>query len=297
MGVGAESSIDQIFDPEKLLGAIAKYRSMDLRSASLSSVKENFNFITTFNLIVVNFGECPVFRARKIENSEEHNNKSDIWSPPVEKARLCRANAEGESIFYGAFDPVTAIREIKLQTGDSFTLGSFWLSSMEDDFRSSIVVAIPKRTHAWSRNQHLHSMILSNFMFSEFTRPVGFGTEFQYKASCAISELLLDSPHKDSLIYPSMCDFNSYNIVIQNDSAENRLRPTQIFKCTLDGWSDEQNPIISIVAEGRCEAGNGKIQYSAFHPDAKGFELTPTKFFKGGNPNQLLAGALSTYVL
>ena len=34
-----------------------------------------------------------------------------------------RANDDGESIFYAAFDPVTAIREVKLRLGDSFTLG------------------------------------------------------------------------------------------------------------------------------------------------------------------------------
>lgn len=288
--------IDQAFDPDALLKVIASYRSMDLRNAPLRNVMEKFSFITSFNLIVVNLGKCPVFRARKIEEGEEHNNRSDIWSPPKKYARLCRANDEGESIFYAAFDPVTAIREVKLQPGDRFTLGNFWLSPMEDYYQTSIIVAIPEKTYARTRNQHLHSMILSDFIFSEFTRPVGYGTEFQYKASCAISKLLLDMPHKDSLIYPSMCDFSTYNIAMKNESADKRIRPTQVIKCQMNDWSDNGYPIISIDEEGTCLEGSNDIQYNPFHPDAREFELMPDKFFRGENPNKLVADSLKNYV-
>lgn len=289
--------IDQVFDPEVLLRAIASYRALDLRNTPMSEVTEIFRFITSFNLLTTNFGKCPIFRVRKIIPGEEHNTKSDIWAPPQKYARLCRANCDGEPIFYGALDPVTAIREVNLQPGDCFTLGIFWLSPMKDFYQTSIIVAIPENTHARTRNQHLHSMILSDFMFSEFTRPIGHGSEFQYKASCAISKLLLDLPYKDSLIYPSMCDFRAYNIVMKNESAAKRLRLTQLFKCRMDAWSENDYPTISIELEGKCLGDRRDIQYGEFHPDAREFEFKPDKFFKGENPNQLIAEALKSYAL
>ncbi|MBT3278391.1 MAG: RES family NAD+ phosphorylase [Phycisphaerales bacterium] len=295
---GAVNPFEVVFNPETLLTAIAKYRSSDLRNIPVAEVRDIFSIIfSKLNLITANLGGIFIFRVREIKKGEEHRRICDIWSPPAECASLGRANDAGESIFYGALDPVTAIREISLQPGNHFTLGNFWLSQTEDDWHSSRIITIPKHTHARNRDEHLHSRILSDFIFSEFTRPVGEGMEFQYKASCAISKLLLDRADKDSLIFPSICDSQAYNLVMKNEAAEKRLHPKQVFRCRLDGWSEANYPIITIEQEGNDFGTGGVIDYQAFHPDAKEFEFRPDKFFKGENPNQMVKQKLEQWSL
>ena len=275
---GMAHSADHVFDPECLLRNIADYRSIDLRNASIDKIIESFNLISIFNFIVMNIGNIPVFRVRKIEKGDKHDHQNDIWAPPPEKVKtLGRVNQAGESVFYAALDPVTAVREVRLQPGDEFTLGQFWLSPMADGNNTSIIISIPCRTYAQSINQRLCTMILNDFIFSEFTRQISVDTEFQYKATCAISKLLLELPYKDSLIYPSMCDFEFYNIALKHDSAKKRIASKQILNCRLNDWSKDGFPNITVNRAGSELDELGNIKYSKIH-NAFELELKPNTF-------------------
>lgn len=120
--------------------------------------------------------------------------------------KMGRFNGVEESIFYTALDPVTAIKEARINSGEDFSLRLYDLTA--NDYADLLTVNIvpSKIIPQITGNQRLHAMILSDFIYTEVTRPVGVGTEYQYKASCAIAKMLLDIPNKDSLFYPSMID-------------------------------------------------------------------------------------------
>jgi hypothetical protein len=290
--------LDEVFNPEKLLSAIRKYRAIDLKSVEIKDVVELFQeFYTQFNLICGNVGGIPVFRMRKIEPEEEHNLKKDLWCPPAEKVtKIGRANDVKESVFYAALDPVTAVKEVEIKPTDRFSFAVYDLLPKENDNLSSIYITIPtKVSNPIGRNQKLHSMILSDFMFSEFTRQVGKGTEFQYKASCAIAKILFDIPHKDSLLYPSMKNYSRWNIALPEKKAGTRLKLKQVLSCRLVKFLDDgETMVIDIEKESNLYPHTESISYKTVS-NGKEKKLSFNTFFKGVNSANLVSNSLGEF--
>ncbi|MEN8253085.1 MAG: hypothetical protein ABFQ62_01775 [Patescibacteria group bacterium] len=289
---------DKIYDPEKLLEVIAKYRSLDLKNISLDEVEKLFSsFFSQFNLITVNLG-CKIFRVRKIKEGKNHSLKNDLWfPPPVAVKKMNRLNDVGESIFYAALDPITAIKENHLLPDDDFSLSVYDLKPNEPVVQSTINIMIPPHPQSfWSKSQKIHSKILSDFLFTEFTRPVSEGAEYQYKASCVISKLLLEIPYKDSFLYPSTTDYSKINFAIEPNSAEKRLELRQVLKCKLHGYSENNNPIITVAEESIPKNNSNLLEYCLFNPNAKEFELKCDGFFKGIDTTQFIKDGIDRFV-
>lgn len=300
MTIMTNELFDEIYDPEKLLKKIGAYRNVDLKKYSLDKIIQDFNsFFTQFNLICSNLDNIPLFRVRKIEDNKEHLLKKDVWCPTPDKVeKLGRANKIGESVFYAAFDPITAIKETWIQPNEKFSLSIYNINSYKSGLLSTINISIPKPIDNLqiSKNQRIHMMILSDFLFAEFTRLVGIGTEYQYKASCAVSKILLQIPNKDSLIYPSLVDYSKRNIVINEDSAKERLTLKQVFECKLNSFSDNFNPIIDIYKESIPDNDSDKLDYKPFNKDAVNVELKYENFFKGTNTSELIINKMKDFL-
>jgi len=285
----SQELMNQIYNPERLLLEISKYRSLDLRTISLDESIELFRSIyNQFHLLTYNIGTV-VFRGRKIEDHEPHLLKKDVWCPPPESVKnIGRLNAIGESLFYCAFDPITTIKELRLNIDDYFSLATYNMAPMPDNDLSTIVIDIPTPLPQLQGNHRIYTMILNDFTFNEFTRYVGVGTEFQYKISCAISKLLFETPHKDSIMYPSMIDYKKKNLAIKPDSAVKRLKLVQVIKNQFHGYSENGNPIISTFESALAEENIDELKYTPFHKDARKFELKPDKIFRGENINNTI---------
>ena len=72
---------------------------------------------------------CIVYRVRK----GEHTDRAELLAPPPEKARFAnRMSPAGIPLFYGSFDPKTALAEVydpgRSKWGDVFTVGKFELT-------------------------------------------------------------------------------------------------------------------------------------------------------------------------
>jgi len=281
--------INQIYNPERLLLKISEYRSLDLRAISLDKSIELFRSIYyQFHFLTYNIGTV-VIRGRKIEDDVPHLLKKDVWYPPPESVKkIGRLNDIGESIFYCAFDPITTIKELRLNSDDYFSLAVYKLAPMPDNYQSTIVIDIPTSLPQMQGNQRIYTMILNDFIFNEFTRHVGVGTEFQYKISCAISKILFETPHKDSIMYPSMIDYTKKNLVLKLDSAQIRLKLVQVTKNQFHGYSENGNPIISTFESALAEEKIEELNYTPFHKDARKFELKPDKIFNGENTNDTI---------
>lgn len=278
----SSNPLDSIFNPDRLLKAIATYRLSNFNNIHIEELENVFDFINLFNLICLNIGGCPVFRVRQNDGGNPYCKSSDLWIPPSCLTKLGRANRKGHPVFYGSFDPITAIKEARIKQGSYFSIANFNLSSMNVNDLSSIIITLPKNHHLGSETQRLYSMILNDFIFAEFTKPVGVGTEFNYKASCLLAEKYFSTPNKDSIVYPSVYDYGSFNIAFQEEAATKRLMLNQVLFSRLEGWSTDGFPIISTFQEGKL-ADKENLSYKDFHPDARNFELKPDKLWKGGD--------------
>lgn len=204
-------------------------------------------FYNSFYLKTIKIGNLLTFRIRKISENEPHINIKDIWAPDIKYIKkIGRVNNIGESILYASFDPYTAIIETDLKENDEFSLAVFYLNA---DFnnKQSVLISKPNKTEKLNFKEE-YSLVLSEFMIKEFTKkvPKNINNCKLYKVSCAISKLLLDTPYKDSIIYPSIVNKQKVNIAMLEDMAKNRFNFQRVLKCKLLKFIDENNALIEV---------------------------------------------------
>lgn len=282
-----------------MLERIAEYRQLDLKTLTLEDTKKLFApMFSIRHLIISNLGTT-LFRVRKITKGNPHKLKKDVWSPPAEYVKkIGRLNNIGESIFYSALDPITAIKEAQIKPGEEFSLSIYRLIENPNGKLSTINIAIPAVNPNWSINQRIYLMILHDFMFNEFTRPVGIGTEYQYKASCAVTSILLEDPNKDSFLYPSIIDYSKRNFAITNDSASKRVTLQEVVSFKLEEYSDNNNnnPIITSLERGLLDKKTDDINYVPFIPKGQKVELRYDTFFSDVNYSESVISHLKEYL-
>lgn len=276
-----DSTDDILYNPERILGAIAKYRGVDLRKVSLGEVVEMFRGIfSIISLRTVNI-DCYVFRVRKIEDNDPHDFIYKVRNPPSNSVtNMGRFNDVKESVFYAAFDPVTAIKEVRIQHGGFFSLSIFKLFASDNGVESTIHLLPRTNLEGLAVKQRVYTGIIDDFIYTEVTRLVAEGTEFQYKASCAVSKLLLGIPNKDSIIYPSMFDSQAKNIAITEQSVSKRLKLLEVHKCQYHQDDENLNPIISDYEVATALETSDELIYKPYHPEARNFTLNGSDFMK-----------------
>jgi hypothetical protein len=228
----------------------------DVRDLTVDEIKQKMLcFYTTYNVIAANIAAATVYRVRKIEAGYTHALANDVWHPPADCVKkIGRANDIGESVFYCAFDPKTAIEEAQIEPGQRFSLATFQLTGHEDYKLGSVVVRegrlVPGREYANELNQF--GVELSKFMVNEFTREVALSNEDGYKRSCAISKILFDLPNKDSIIYQSVKNLDAVNIALKSATASKRLKLLDVKTCCMDALQNIHLEAFSIPdVEGR----------------------------------------------
>lgn len=221
----------------------------EIEEASIEEVKDDIkSFYNVYNNIVANLGNCIIYRVRKIDVGDNHTIAKDVWCPePQYVTSRGRANDKEETVFYGALDPLTAITETKVGSGDRFSLASYRLAPLEDNIQSSIVIKEVNEVINNPTEFDLFGIELSKFMVKEFTKDVELGQENQYIKTCAIAKILMELPNKDSIIYPSVRNDDAINIVMKEAMASERLTLESVMTCKMETTDTEQKIIISEI--------------------------------------------------
>lgn len=214
---------------------LAAFRESEFLTESVHEVQQQLDrFYHAYSIQTANLGNCLIYRVRVCNGDQPHFAASDIWIPPAERLKsVARANDIGQRIFYGAFDPYTAIKEARVPEGEFFTMGVYHLHAKEDFHMTSVVIHTPPKPNSWRNIQQKLAHELSVFVVSEFTKPVQPGQDHLYKKSCAIAQTLLGLPKKDSLLYPSIQDADMINIALPEPVASERLTLKSVFHCQL----------------------------------------------------------------
>lgn len=270
-----------LYDPERVLDSIQTYREYDLKSVTMSQIQELLQDIINGCLnMTLNIGDIPVFRVRKIERNEKHTDRKSVWCPePHIVDKIGRCNDVNESIFYGSFDPLTAIQECRIQPGDYFTMSSYHLKPRNLTHQSTVPLVRPDLCRC-TRDQKIFFRILWEFILVEFTRPVAEGTEYQYKASCGLSKIFLGLPYKDSLIYPSILEFQSLNLAMKEEAARERLILRDVLEMRLESYDDDGAAYVSQTAEAKAISGRDLLDYEQVS-GRDNFKVTRKSFFQG----------------
>lgn len=225
------------------------FLSKDVSRWSVEEIQNEIqSFYTVYSQITVNLGNCFIYRVRKIEDNESHDYLKDVWCPNSELVtKLGRANNINETMFYGALDPKTAVIETKIESGDMFSLAVYKLSTLASYNQSSIVIKEARVNRQNPDEFDLFGSELSKFMVNEFTKEINIGEEHKYAKTCALAKILMETPNKDSLLYPSVRNSDAINITMKESEAINRLSLDKVMTCKLEIINSEPQIVVSEI--------------------------------------------------
>lgn len=252
----------KIWDRDRVRNSIERFKKESFNDLDINDIaKEIEGFFTIINITAANIGGRFVFRTRKIRKDDPHLLKSKVWAPATKYVnKIGRMNDVGESIFYAAFDPFTAILEGRINENEEFSLAVFTLIAMEDCNLKSVVISEARSTDTSNIDIEESAKLLNQFFIEEITKDVLEGNEFEYKKSCAMAKVMLKLPNKDSIIYPSMKYKDLTNIAMIEVEARKRMKLKVVFKCRLIKIH-EHHASIEIIGEAQSIEEIDELEY------------------------------------
>lgn len=235
----------------EIVNKIAKFRKVNLKDLSdkdlfdelTEAISIDYNGLKQ-SVLFPRLAEYPAhtrfYRVRKI-NSEDSNfpNKTiskeqDVWNPPTQfVTRPGRLNKERESLLYTApINPYIAIEEMKIQDNEKFGLIVYESKSPIKVVMIGLWEDIPELTE----EENLKLRMYSDFLYTEFTRDVGIGTEYLYRVSELITKNYFDLPPRDvqdAWCYPSVASKKQVNVCFRPNIAKELLEFVGVQFCQL----------------------------------------------------------------
>lgn len=162
-------------------------------------------------------------RARKNEGKPSFTKFSEILSPPKTSVKVFgRLNRPGESIFYASEKRDDTLHEVKAIPGDIVTIVQ--LRPISEDIEldhldfavfetacaktlgfKNLMNPLLKIKNKIHPEDYPKQKLISEFIVNEVTKSVNAESEWEYKTTCAIAEVLWkDSLMFDMLAYPSV---------------------------------------------------------------------------------------------
>lgn len=215
--------------PSHMQECIEHWRTLDMRRATDAEIKASLvelrDKIRRSVAQRLNSSHSNLWRVRR--SGARFESPSDFWSPRRELTNQGRCNIAGEPVLYCARSAITAIEEMDLNVGEDIVL----INYESRNIRLSRVVGRfdpnPEDGERILEGDDLCSYrILREFLFSEFTKPVGAGTEFLYRFSAAVCRVWT-SDDSDGWLYPSVKSFTGENVALKPSAANEKLRIKQ----------------------------------------------------------------------
>lgn len=241
-----------MIDIENKLIKASKFMNPELFKNDYEYIKREVeDLFSPTHLIEMILSYIRVYRVRKIDDIDIEYSVEDFWIPPANKVDIGRCNLKGNPIFYGALDPLTAIRELELTINDTFLISCYDMNGYTNEsIGKTVYFGIPKEVEHTDKNYILATRIASNFAFNEFTREITRkSASKRYQVTNAIVDHVFSQKQYDSIIYPSVKRPSNFNIVVTEESAKLRLKLADVFICRL--IKDEGDTVtIDIIKQG-----------------------------------------------
>ena len=225
-------------------------------------IKEEFAPIKVYN--VTGEGNFPIIERITINKKVINKNirideVSKLKYPPAECVKgYGRANLKNQSVFYGTFDFITAVKEMKPEKGDLITISKWTLKNKFD----TLVICPMFLRQPTNGSSNIHLLNLYNWFIQELNRfppqlsKLYFETH-QFYSDCfarevkdnqgyIVSAILADKIFNqyengivDAIIYPSTrVDLQNSNIAIKKDSFDEKYELSETIEKRLLDFSE-----------------------------------------------------------
>lgn len=274
-----KTSIDELYD------RIEEFREIDLKTISDKELKKRIKQVISYNLKNKSYGGyfvhiatfktgTPFYRIRKFDTSDlnfvltKMRTEKDAWEPPVVKNRG-RLNNIGESLLYTCpYSQETAVEEMKIREGEIFALMTY---EAKEDIEA-LKIGEWKENRNLSKEQNQKLRIINNFLYSEFTKDVGIGTEYLYRVSEIITKdyfnfLPLEKQH--AWCYPSVQLKKAYNVCFRTNIHKKVLGLKGVSLCIIKKVDSENR--IGVIKAALDFDDKGEFIYNA--PDVNNMDI------------------------
>lgn len=223
-----------------------------------------------------------VFRAQKNDGQVLFDEVKRLWTPPADKAKLNRANIDGQPVFYCNTESENAVFELRPGIGDIVTvlradlignesprlvpLGIWELAKRYGVAIGGESTDLLEEFFANDDDSRCKIQLIGEFLIKEFSRVVPDGDEHRslYKISAAIAQWCygFSCPDRpvDGIIYPSVQSGGVGACIALLPASVNRLFRASgccvmeiIDASSNGGFQTKQGEARSISEEGRIE--------------------------------------------
>lgn len=225
----------------ELLNKIKEFKKIDLKHATLNEI--NIKILNTLPYIPIKQKIIPegtfLYRVRKLDYELLNIPKTfqDIWHPPAGLVTTDgRVNLKGNPMLYTATDQLTPLYECGIKENDAYAIIQYVVKPHKKII--GYTVGIEENDNVGlNETGKINSGIIEDFIVSEFTKPVGVGTEYLYKISNIIAQNFMDMPFCDAYMYPSVANHNKgYNVAIKPQSAIENIEFSCVLICIHHGF-------------------------------------------------------------
>jgi len=90
-----------------------------------------------------------------------------------------------------------------------------------------------------SEQGEINRKIIDQFLYTEFTKDVGKGTEYLYRISNKIVDTFYNMPTYDGYIYPSIAFKTGQNVGIKHFSADRKIKIKSVKNIIIESLSED----------------------------------------------------------
>lgn len=224
----------------ELLTKIQEFKRIDLKTATMEEL--TIKSLDTLSCMLINQSVFPegtrLYRIRKLDSdfSNMPTTFQDIWHPPAKFVTTDgRVNLKGNPMLYTSTEQITPIYECDIKENDSYAIIQYVVKPGEKLIGYSI--GVDSDVEELDDTGKINNKIIEDFILSEFTKPVGNGTEYLYKISNVIARNFMDMPFCDAYVYPSVANYKKgWNVAIKPESALKKIDFSCVLICTSRGF-------------------------------------------------------------
>lgn len=188
-------------------------------------------------------GGTKFYKIRTLDKGDDNfplktmSKEQDAWNAPREKCKLGRLNKDGESLLYTSIQsPNACVEEMNIRDGERFCLIVY---EAKKDIKATLI-GIWQDDPQLSKEENLKMRMITNVLSDFFTRDVGEGTEFLYRASERIAKDYYDLPPEcqDAWCYSSVAAKQGHNCCFRPDVARKVLNLLGVQVCSVNRKDD-----------------------------------------------------------
>ena len=263
--------------PSEIIDKIRMFREIDLKTISDNDLEQAIENVLSVNVdgekksVLLNFSKIigekyikiPFCRIRRLTTEDirlkdfvSMRNVKDAWGPRTEHVKFKgRLNKEHESLLYVADTLETALKETRIKPGEPF----YYIEYISKRPFRACYIGEWQDFMELNELERLKLQLINEFLINEFSKDVGIGIEYLYRASEIISKKFF---HQDSVqdawCYPSIVNKKRYNYCFYPEKAIECLNLVGVRICKLVVQDGEK---VQIVLDAISSESNGDFTY------------------------------------